>query len=116
MVVTPLPAVNKWESGYVSESYSPSGEPEDSESGLYDAISNNRDCYLTSDINITGFRTLSYSGILDGNGYTIYITVCNENSAETVGGLFGTLTGTVKNLRKFESGPLRRLYADRDKR
>ena len=98
-VEPPVGKLNKWESGYVSESYSPSGEPEDSESGLYDAISNNRDCYLTSDINITGFRTLSYSGTLDGNGHTIYITVCNENSAETVGGLFGTLTGTVKNLR-----------------
>ena len=98
-VEPPVGKLNKWESGYVSESYSPSGEPEDSESGLYDAISNNRNCHLTSDINITGFRTLSYSGILDGNGHTIYITVCNENSAETVGGLFGTLTGTVKNLR-----------------
>ena len=99
VVVTPLPAVNKWESSYVPDDYTPSGEPESYESGLYDAISNNRDCYLTSDINITGFRTLSYSGTLDGNGHTIYITVCNENSAETVGGLFGTLTGTVKNLR-----------------
>ncbi len=98
-VEPPVGKLNKWESGYVSESYSPSGEPEDSESGLYDAISNNRNCHLTSDINITGFRTLSYSGTLDGNGHTIYITVCNENSAETVGGLFGTLTGTVKNLR-----------------
>ena len=98
-VFKPLPAVNKWESGYVSESYSPSGEPEDSESGLYDAISNNRDCYLTSDINITGFRTLSYSGTLDGNGYTIYITAHNDNSTKTVGGLFGTLTGTIKNVR-----------------
>lgn len=98
-VEPPVGTLNKWESGYVSESYSPSGEPENSESGLYDAISNNRNCHLTSDINITGFRTLSYSGTLDGNGHTIYITVCNENSAETVGGLFGTLTGTVKNLR-----------------
>lgn len=98
-VEPPVGKLNKWESGYVSENYSPSGEPEDSESGLYDAISNNRNCHLTSDINITGFRTLSYSGTLDGNGHTIYITVCNENSAETVGGLFGTLTGTVKNLR-----------------
>ncbi len=98
-VEPPVGKLNKWESGYVSESYSPSGEPEDSESGLYDAISNNRNCHLTSDINITGFRTLSYSGTLDGNGHTIYITVCNENSTETVGGLFGTLTGTVKNLR-----------------
>lgn len=107
-VEPPVGTLNKWESGYVSESYSPSGEPEDSESGLYDAISNNRDCYLTSDINITGFRTLSnsgtldtisYSGTLDGNGHTIYITAHNDNSTETVGGLFGTLTGTVKNLR-----------------
>ncbi|MBO8423677.1 MAG: hypothetical protein IAB16_01450, partial [Firmicutes bacterium] len=98
-VEPPVGKLNKWESGYVSESYSPSGEPESYESGLYDAISNNRDCYLTADINISGFRTLSYSGTLDGNGHTIYITAGNSNSTDTVGGLFGTLTGTVKNLR-----------------
>ena len=100
VVVTPIPAVNKWESSYVPSNYSPSGEAVSDESGLYTAISNNSDCYLTDDINITGFNyTKEYSGILDGCGHTIYITAGNSNSTKTVGGLFGTLIGTVKNLR-----------------
>lgn len=98
--VTPLPAVNKWESSYTT-SQSSSGTAVDNGSKLTTAINNNQNIYLTRDI--TDFRgfthTETYSGTLDGNGHTIYIVSGAANSADTLGGLFGTFTGTIKNVR-----------------
>ena len=98
--VTPLDPVNKWESSYTT-SQSSSGTAVDNGSKLTTAINNNQNIYLTRDI--TDFRgfthTGTYSGTLDGNGRTIYIVSGAANSADTVGGLFGTFTGTIKNVR-----------------
>ena len=98
--VTPLPAVNKWESSYTT-SQSSSGTAVDNGSKLTTAINNNQNIYLTRDI--TDFRgfthTETYSGTLDGNGHTIYIVSGAANSADTVGGLFRILSGTIKNVR-----------------
>ncbi len=98
--VTPLPAVNKWESSYTT-SQSSSGTAVDNGSKLTTAINNNQDIYLTE--NITDFKgfthTETYSGTLDGNGHTIYIVSGAANSDDTLGGLFGTFTGTIKNVR-----------------
>lgn len=98
--VTPLPAVNKWESSYTT-SQSSSGTAVDNGSKLTTAIKNNQNIYLTRDItDFSGFSyTGTYSGTLDGNGHTIYIVSGAANSADTVGGLFGTFTGTIKNVR-----------------
>ena len=98
--VTPLPAVNKWESSYTT-SQSSSGTAVDNGSKLTTAIKNNQNIYLTRDI--TDFRGFThketYSGTLDGNGHTIYIVSGAANSADTLGGLFGTFTGTIRNVR-----------------
>lgn len=98
--VTPLPAVNKWESSYTT-SQSSSGTAVDNGSKLTTAINKNQNIYLTRDItDFSGFsHTGTYSGTLDGNGHTIYIVSGAANSADTVGGLFGTFTGTIKNVR-----------------
>ena len=98
--VTPLPAVNKWESSYTTTTSS-SGTAVDNGSKLTTAIKNNQNIYLTRDItDFSGFsHTGTYSGTLDGNGHTIYIVSGAANSADTVGGLFGTFTGTIKNVR-----------------
>ena len=57
--------------------------------------------YLSQDIAISGFYGESFSGTLDGNGHTIYITGARqeEYGNAAVGGLTGTLTGTIKNVR-----------------
>lgn len=98
--VTPLPAVNKWESSYTT-SQSSSGTAVDNGSKLTTAINNNQNIYLTRDI--TDFRgfthTETYSGTLDGNGHTIYIVNGEANTSATVGGLFKRLSGTIKNVR-----------------
>ena len=98
--VDKLDPVNKWESSHTT-SQSSSGTAVDNGSKLTTAINNNQNIYLTSDI--TDFRgfthTGTYSGTLDGNGHTIYIVSGAANSADTVGGLFGTFTGTIKNVR-----------------
>lgn len=98
--VTPLPAVNKWESSYTT-SQSSSGTAVDNGSKLTTAINKNQNIYLTRDItDFSGFsHTGTYSGTLDGNGHTIYIVSGAANSADTLGGLFGTFTGTIKNVR-----------------
>lgn len=98
--VTPVAAVNKWESSYTT-SQSSSGTAVDNGSKLTTAINNNQNIYLTRDItDFSGFsHTGTYSGTLDGNGHTIYIVSGAANSADTVGGLFGTFTGTIKNVR-----------------
>lgn len=51
----------------------------------------------------------SFSGILDGNGYNIYINAENTGiGSDRVGGLFANLSGTVKNAKivvdKFRAG------------
>lgn len=98
--VTPLPAVNKWESSYTT-SQSTTGTAVDNGSKLTTAINNNQNIYLTSDItDFKGFtHTGEYTGTLDGNGHTIYIVNGAANSADTVGGLFKRLSGTIKNVR-----------------
>ncbi len=57
------------------------------------------DYYLTNDIVITGFTGKEFSGTLDGNGHTIFITGANTCAAQHIGGIVGTLTGTIKNVR-----------------
>lgn len=98
--VDKLDPVNKWESSHTT-SQSSSGTAVDNGSKLTTAINNNQNIYLTRDI--TDFRgfthTETYSGTLDGNGHTIYIVSGAANSADTLGGLFGTFTGTIKNVR-----------------
>lgn len=98
--VDKLDPVNKWESSYTT-SQSSSGTAVDNGSKLTTAIKNNQNIYLTRDItDFSGFsHTGTYSGTLDGNGHTIYIVSGAANSADTVGGLFGTFTGTIKNVR-----------------
>ncbi len=72
-----------------SAAFSPSGNATD---GSY---------YLTKDILINGFSGHNFSGTLDGNGHTIFIDGLYQQSydGQYVGGLFGTLSGTVKNVR-----------------
>ena len=98
--VDKLDPVNKWESGHTT-SQSSSGTAVDNGSKLTTAINNNQNIYLTSDItDFKGFtHTGEYTGTLDGNGHTIYIVKGGTNSTDTVGGLFKTLTGTIKNVR-----------------
>lgn len=98
--VTPLDPVNKWESSYTTTTSS-TGTAVDNGSKLTTAIKNNQNIYLTRDItDFSGFsHTGTYSGTLDGNGHTIYIVSGAANSADTLGGLFGTFTGTIKNVR-----------------
>lgn len=56
--------------------------------------------YLTDDIFITGFTGKEFSGTLDGNGKTIYIVGAQAGTnGSNIGGLVGTLTGTIKNVR-----------------
>lgn len=98
--VTPVPDVNKWESSYTTTTSS-TGTAVDNGSKLTTAIKNNQNIYLTDDIkDFNGFsHTGTYSGTLDGNGHTIYIVRGADNSTQTVGGLFGNFTGTIKNVR-----------------
>ena len=98
--VEKLDPVNKWESSYTT-TQSTTGTAVDNGSKLTTAINNNQNIYLTSDI--TDFKGFThkdeYTGILDGNGHTIYIVSGAANSADTVGGLFKRLSGTIKNVR-----------------
>lgn len=56
--------------------------------------------YLNEDIFITGFTGKEFSGTLDGNGKTVYIVGAQSGlTGQYIGGLVGTLTGTIKNLR-----------------
>ena len=98
--VDKLDPVNKWESSYTTTK-STTGTAVDDGSKLTTAINNNQNIYLTSDItDFKGFtHTGEYTGTLDGNGHTIYIVNGAANSADTVGGLFKRLSGTIKNVR-----------------
>ena len=56
--------------------------------------------YLNEDIFITGFTGKEFSGTLDGKGKTIYIVGAQAGTnGSNIGGLVGTLTGTIKNVR-----------------
>ena len=66
---------------------------------------------LMGDITVSSLdTTTAFSGILDGNGYTITVNaeINTTGSDLSAGGLFHTLTGTVKNVRinveKFQLG------------
>ena len=71
-------------------SYFQPGGQANNQSGTY---------YLTEDIVVTGFTGINFSGTLDGNGHTIFITGANTCAAQHIGGIVGTLTGTIKNVR-----------------
>ena len=95
----PIADLNQWENGYVA---SPQTGNVSTAAELTTAIEENRDIILTNDIlDFVGFtHTSTFSGTLDGNGHTIYIVKGNDSASGTnIGGLFSTLTGTVKNLR-----------------
>ena len=57
--------------------------------------------YLTGDLYVNGFTGAEFSGTLDGNGHTLYITGLHQPTytGPNVGGIVGKLTGTIKNLR-----------------
>ena len=100
-VITPAERIddlNQWENGYVA---SPQTGNVSTAAELTTAINNNEDIILDDDIlDFVGFtHTGTYTGILDGNGHTIYIVRDGGASGTNIGGLFSTLTGTVKNLR-----------------
>ena len=95
--------LTKYDHGYVSGG-SPSGTPigtgEDFEAVFSPSGKiSGTDYYLTNDIVITGFTGKEFSGTLDGNGHTIFITGANTCAAQHIGGIVGTLTGTIKNVR-----------------
>ncbi len=95
----PIDDLNQWENGYVA---SPQTGNVSTAAELTTAIEENRDIILSNDIlDFVGFtHTSTFSGTLDGNGHTIYIVKGNDSASGTnIGGLFSTLTGTVKNLR-----------------
>ena len=98
--VDELDPVNKWESSYCSTKVN-TGTAVSDGAGLASAIAaNSGDIYLTKDItDFTGFNTSTFSHNIYGNGYTVYIVKGNANTSGTVGGLMGTLSGTVKDLR-----------------
>ena len=98
--VDELDPVNKWESSYCSTKVN-TGTAVSDGAGLASAIAaNSGDIYLTKDItDFTGFNTSTFSHNIYGNGYTVYIVKGNANTSDTVGGLMGTLSGTVKDLR-----------------
>ena len=94
----PIDDLNQWENGYVA---SPVTGNVSTAADLTTAIEDNNNIILTDDIkDFVGFtHTGTYTGILDGNGHTIYIVRDGRASGTNIGGLFSTLTGTVKNLR-----------------
>ena len=112
-----LPAVNKYQHSYVSSEYQPIADSVavSQNGGIVDGVQTvtfseiisssenlQKNYHLIEDISIIGFNGATFSGILDGCGYTIYISSRNNNNtSSTIGGLFGTLAdgGTIKNLR-----------------
>ena len=104
---TPIEPLNEWENGYavfsdvVPEGYTAVADG----TQLANAIAANENIFLTADIrDYVGFNGASetdsgYTGIFDGNGHTVYIVKANTASKQYVGGLFGKLKGTVKNVR-----------------
>ena len=99
-----MDALKEYEHGYYAGT--PSGEAistgDDFFNTFIDRNSGNPsgDYYLTDDIFITGFTGKEFSGTLDGNGKTIYIVGAQAGTnGSNIGGLVGTLTGTIKNVR-----------------
>lgn len=99
------PTLTQYEHGYVG-SQTTTGTPISSARDFSAAFSptgnaSNGSYYLTCDIVISGFSGHDFSGTLDGNGHTIFIDGLYQQSytGQYVGGLFGTLSGTVKNVR-----------------
>ena len=88
----------QFEAGFVSETTS-SGTAINDESDLKNVITYGEDGYLTQDIVVANFNNSSYSGTIDGNGHTIYVSSTLSNNYSTSGAIVGTLTGTIKNLR-----------------
>lgn len=103
-----LPQLTQYEHGYVS-SETTTGTAISSADEFSDAFSPGatqpRDgvYYLKQDIFVNAFSGREeFSGTLDGNGHTIYITGLYQNSFNlaNVGGIIGALNGgTIKNLR-----------------
>lgn len=102
-----LDPLTEYEHGYVSGN-SPSGTGLNN-STFFDKFVNinsssehngSGNYYLTEDVYITGFTERDFSGTLDGNGKTIYIYGAQSSlTRQYIGGLVGTLTGTIKNVR-----------------
>lgn len=98
--VTPVADVNKWESSYCTTPVETGAVANNGEELERMIAQNVSEIYLADDItDFVGFNTATYSGTIYGNGHTVYIVDGNANTTQTVGGLTGTLTGTVKDLR-----------------
>lgn len=98
--VTPVADVNKWESSYCTTPVETGAVANNGEELERMIAQNVPEIYLADDItDFVGFNTATYSGTIYGNGHTVYIVDGNANTTETVGGLFGTLTGTIENVR-----------------
>ena len=97
--------LTKWEHGYVT-SKTTSGTPINNGTEFENifrpngSLNQSGTYYLTKDIAITGFTGKTFGGTLDGNGHTIYITGTHTGmTGPHIGGLVGTLSGTIKNVR-----------------
>ena len=103
--ITKEAALGKYDAGYVAADYQPSGEEISTSAELSALIAQNGAGYLTDDIVLTSFSAATFSGTLDGNGHTIYIAnVGNSAAPSTYGGIVGTLSGIIKNLRVVAAG------------
>ena len=103
--ITKEAALGKYDAGYVAADYQPSGEEISTSAELSALIAQNGTGYLTDDIVLTSFSAATFAGTLDGNGHTIYIAnVGNSAAPSTYGGIVGTLSGTIKNLRVVAAG------------
>ena len=103
--VPTMDPLNKWEHGYVT-SKTTSGTPINNGTEFENifrpngSLNQSGTYYLTDDIAITGFTGKTFGGTLDGNGHTIYIAATNTGmTGQYIGGLVGTLSGTIKNVR-----------------
>ena len=99
--------LTKWEHGYVSADTTTSGTEAISTGTQFEnifrpngSLNQSGTYYLTDDIAITGFTGKTFGGTLDGNGHTIFIVASNTGmTGPHIGGLVGTLSGTIKNVR-----------------
>lgn len=102
--------LTEYDHGYVPKGYTPSESATGlSSTELFDLFVNRNNSnhhngegeyYLEEDAVITGFTGRDFGGTLDGNGHTVYIVDAQTGLTGTkIGGLVGTLTGTIKNLR-----------------
>lgn len=103
-----LDDLTEYDHGYVPKGYTPSGTGLSS-TELFDLFVNRNNSnhhngegeyYLEEDAVITGFTGRDFGGTLDGKGHTVYIVDAQTGLTGTkIGGLVGTLTGTIKNIR-----------------